>query len=121
MQETNFERLKVYQLAEQLADKAWHYVSGWEPFARNTVGSQLVRAADSVGANLAEGLGRGSVQDNRRFARIARGSLYEVKHWLNRVRVRTLVNEDDLVLLQNLTQELLPRVNAYIGSLNRKC
>ena len=41
--------------------------TGWEPFAKNTIGTQLVRAADSIGANIAEGYGRGSFADNKRF------------------------------------------------------
>ena len=76
MARTNFENLRVYQLAEQLADAIWDVVADWKIFARDTMGKQLVRAADSIGANIAEGSGRGSVLDNRRFARIARGSLY---------------------------------------------
>ena len=77
-----FENLRVYQLAERLADTIWDFVDGWDYLAKDTVGKQIVRAADSIGANIAEGSGRGSYQDNRRFVRIARGSLYEVKHWL---------------------------------------
>ena len=68
---TNFENLRVYLLAEQLADEVWKVVRKWEILARDTVGKQLVRAADSIGANIAEGSGRGSDQDYRRFLRIA--------------------------------------------------
>jgi four helix bundle protein len=60
MAKTNFENLRVYQLSEQLADLVWEIVLGWNAFARDTVGKQLVKAADSVGANIAEGTGRGS-------------------------------------------------------------
>jgi four helix bundle protein len=74
---TSFENLQVYKLAEKLADQVWTVVTGWEQFARTTVGGQIVRAADSVGANIAEGSGRGSFQDNRRFVKMARGSLHE--------------------------------------------
>jgi len=52
-------------------------VLGWNNFARDTVGKQLVRSADSVGANIAEGAGRGRFLDNRRFVRMSRGSLNE--------------------------------------------
>ena len=77
MDRTNFEKLRVYQLAELLADEIWTAVSAWDSFAKHTVGTQIVRAADSIGANIAEGLGRGSTLDHRRFVRTARGSLNE--------------------------------------------
>jgi four helix bundle protein len=69
-----FEDLRVFKLAEQLADEIWDIVSAWRYFEKNTVGQQWVDAADSVGANLAEGAGRGTPRDNRRFIRISRGS-----------------------------------------------
>ena len=84
MARTNFERLQVYQLAEQLADDIWTIVVKWNVFARDTVGKQLVKAVDSIGANIAEGTGRGTFVDNRRFVRIARASLNETQHWLRR-------------------------------------
>jgi len=84
MERTNFEKLQVYQLSEKLADDVWHIVIRWDSFSRDTVGKQIVRAADSIGANISEGSGRGSLQDNRRFVRMARGSLYETIHWLRR-------------------------------------
>jgi four helix bundle protein len=76
MERTNFEKLQVYQLSEKLADGIWKVVQDWNSFAKDTVGKQIVRAADGVGANIAEGSGRGSLVDNRRFVRMARGSLY---------------------------------------------
>jgi four helix bundle protein len=84
MARANFENLRIYQLSEKLADGIWDLVIGWDGFSRDTVGKQLVRAADSVGANISEGSGRGSSQDYRRFLRIARGSLCETLHWLRR-------------------------------------
>jgi four helix bundle protein len=90
MERTNFEKLQVYQLSEKLADNIWRIVITWDSFAKDTVGKQMVRAVDSIGANISEGSGRGSLQDNRRFVRIARGSLYETIHWLRRSYMRKL-------------------------------
>ncbi|MBN3909239.1 MAG: four helix bundle protein [Nostoc sp. NMS1] len=83
-----FQELQVYQLSEQLADDIWNIVGGWNFFAKDTIGKQIVRSADSIGANIAEGVGRGSFQENRRFIKIARGSLNETQHWLRRAYTR---------------------------------
>lgn len=71
MSRTNFENLRVYKLSEELADEIWTIVIRWDAFAKDTVGRQIVRSADSVGANIAEGTGRHNFQDNRRFVKIA--------------------------------------------------
>ena len=119
MVKSGFENLIVYKLSEDLADLAWEVVSGWDFFARDTLGKQMVTAADSIGANIAEGTGRGSFADNRRFAKIARGSLFEVKHWLRRAYKRNLLREDDIEKFQKLIQELLPKLSAYIKSIGK--
>ena len=65
MARTNFESLRVYRLAESLADQIWSIVVKWNVFARDTVGKQLVRAVDSIGANIAEGTRVGSGQKTK--------------------------------------------------------
>lgn len=77
MEKTNFEKLHGYKLSESLADGIWFIVVTWDYLAKDTVGKQIVRSADSIGANIAEGTG--NFQDNRRFIRMARGSLYETQ------------------------------------------
>ena len=52
MEKTNFETLHIYRLSEVLADKIWRIVLNWSWFAKNTVGIQIVKAADSAGAIL---------------------------------------------------------------------
>ena len=116
---SNFEKLRVYRLAEDISDRIWDLVSEWDPFARNTVGSQLVRAADSVGANIAEGEGRGSYADNRRFVRTARGSLNETKHFLRRAYRRRLLKSEDVNALKSWINELGPKLNSYLKSIGR--
>lgn len=119
MANKGFESLDVYRLSEELADILWDMVKEWQPLARDTVGKQLIRAGDSVGANIAEGHGRGSYQDNRRFVRIARGSLNETRHWLRRAYRRQLLTENQIAKLQPLLEELAPRLNAYLASIGR--
>lgn len=96
MAKTNFENLRVYQLSELLADEIWAIVINWQYFEKDTVGKQIVKSADSIGANISEGTGRGSFQDNRRFVKIARGSLNETQHWLRRAYKRNLLKEEEV-------------------------
>jgi four helix bundle protein len=120
MVRTNFENLKVYQLAENLADEIWVIVRKWDYFARDTVGKQLVKAADSIGANIAEGTGRGTCIDNRRFVRISRGSLYETRHWLRRAFRRDLLTETQVDKIRPFVDNVTPMLNAYLSSIGQK-
>jgi four helix bundle protein len=117
---TGFEGLNVYKLSERLADEIWDIVLTWNFFARDTVGKQLVRAADSIGANIAEGSGRGSYADNKRFFRTARGSLNETQHFLRRAYRRKLLTEKQVQSLKPLVDELAPRLNAFLKSIGTK-
>jgi len=118
MERTNFEKLRVYKLAENLADGIWGVVINWDYLAKDTVGKQMIRAADSIGANIAEGTGRGTLQDNRRFRRMARSSLYEMQHWLRRAYKRSLLSKQQVVSLTPIIGELSPKLNAYFRSVN---
>ena len=117
MARTNFENLRVYKLSEKLADHIWDIALGWSVVARDTVGKQLVKAADSIGANISEGSGRGSFVDNRRFVRMARGSFNETQHWLRRAFKRKLLTKKQVDDLKPLMAELGPTLNAYLRSI----
>ena len=119
MAKTNFETLRVYQLSEDLADQVWSIVVKWNVLARDTVGKQLIRAADSIGANIAEGTGRGTFVDNRRFVRIARGSLNETQHWLRRAYKRQLLVQKEIGVLKTIIDELAPKLNSYLKSIGK--
>ena len=119
MSRTNFESLRVYKLAEELANEIWKIVLRWDTFARDTVGKQIVRSADSVGANIAEGTGRHSFQDNRRFVKVARGSLNETQHFLRCAFKRNLLTSTDVKKIKPLVDNLAPQLNSYLKSIGR--
>jgi four helix bundle protein len=88
---SSFRDLDAYRLSAALARDLRSAIGGWPPFDRWSIGIQLVRAAGSVGANIAEGSGRWHRADQRQFLRTARGSLYETEHWIG------LAQEADLL------------------------
>ena len=79
---SSFRDVDAYARAADLADDLHATVASWPSFELWTTGVQLIRAVDSIGANIAEALGRWHEADRRRLLIIARGSLYETEHWL---------------------------------------
>jgi four helix bundle protein len=103
---SHFRRLGAYRLAAQLANDLHRDVATWPSFDRWSIGSQLVRAADSIGANIAESSGRWHERDKRRLLIIARGSLYETEHWMAQAEERGLLAPGSTKRLQELTWAL---------------
>jgi four helix bundle protein len=93
----NFRRLEVYKRAAKLADALHDAALRWTSFDLWTTGVQLVRAADSVSANIAEAGGRRSLGDERRFLFIARGSAFELEHWIETACRRGLLTDEHLL------------------------
>ncbi|GIK58086.1 MAG: four helix bundle protein [Chloroflexi bacterium] len=114
---TSLEDLKVLQSAERIADDVWKRVVGWEGFAKDTIGKQLVTAVDSVGANIAEAYGRFHYGEKTRFLYFARGSLFETKYWLNRSYARNLIEQKQLYAYALQLSEIGRQINAFAGSL----
>ncbi|HJX93664.1 MAG TPA: four helix bundle protein [Pyrinomonadaceae bacterium] len=106
MEKTNFVHLHIYKLSEKLADEIWNIVLRWNFLAKHTVGIQIINAADSIGANIAEGSGRGTDPELRRFFRVSRGSLYETQHWLRRAYKRKLLTDSQVNRLLPIVNEL---------------
>ena len=119
MSRPNFQNLQVYKLSETLADEIWNIVKNWDYFAKDTIGKQIVRSVDSVGTNITEGVGRYNYQDNKRFVKIARGSLNEIRHWLRRAYARNLLTIEQINKLQPIIDELSPKLNAYLNSIGK--
>ena len=107
--------LLAYRLADQLARWTWEAVDSWPKFELWGLGIQLVRAAGSVGANIAEADGRWTNADKRHLLLIARGSLQETEHWLELAHARGLVDDGFRPQLERIGRLL----NGLIRSPNR--
>ena len=112
-----FEELTVLQSAEGVADKIWRQVAQWDLFAREAVGGQLVRAVDSIGANIAEAFGRFHYGEKLQFLYYARGSLFETKYWLNRARTRDLMPAAQVQDYASQLTDLARQLNALAATL----
>ena len=110
------EELNVYNISMELGDKIWTSISDWDEFSKGTLGKQLIRAVDSIAANISEGFGRYHYKESNHFNYYARGSLYETKTWITKAYNRKLIGEDLYNDLKSRINDLGVRLNNYIKS-----
>jgi four helix bundle protein len=114
------EELQVYNLSMTLADKIWAVVTDWDFFKKDTVGKQLVRAADSIAANISEGFGRYHFKENTNFGYYSRGSLYETKTWLTKAHTRKMITDAYFESFLKDINIIGIKLNHYIKSIGNK-
>ncbi len=112
------EDLKVYSLACQLSRESWLIYNTFPWQIKKVIGDQFITAADSVGANIAEGWGRFHFRDKNKFNYNARASLLETGYWLGLLVERDLVTAERGNLLIYKIQILHIKLNNYIKATN---
>ncbi len=87
--------MELFRVFDEVSDWCWDSIETWHSRAQRTMGEKLIRAADSICANLVEGDGRYGVKDGINFLIIARASARETRQWLRKAVKRKLVSEAD--------------------------
>ena len=95
-------------------------VADWEKFDRWTVGQQVVRASDSISANIAEGFGRYHKKDKIKFYRYSFGSMEETKDWIRKCIIRELISEEQKKYIIAELEKLPKEINHLINYTNDK-
>jgi four helix bundle protein len=112
--------IEAYRIAFELSNFVWQIVLKWKTFDKNTIGSQFVRAIDSVSANIAEGFGRYTKKDKIRFFRISQASMYESLDWNQKAKCRNLISEKEYNHVFSELQKLPKALNSLIKYTNEK-
>lgn len=108
--ERKYQRLQVWQEAIELVTEVYWLTSRFPDSEKFGLVGQMRRAAVSIPSNIAEGAGRGSDKEFRRFLMIARGSLQELETQL-------IISGRLGFPLQN--PEIQERTNRIFAMLNR--
>jgi four helix bundle protein len=114
------EELEVYQLALEISKLAWKIYNRLPKDQQYSQGRQFLEAADSVGANIAEGYGRFHYKDSLKFYYNSRGSLNETKHWTTLLNQRDLILEESYIKMKSLIETEQLKTNNFINSIKSK-
>ena len=107
------EKLEVYELAELFSDEIWEIIMSWDNFKKDTIGKQVVRSADSISANIAEGYGRFYYKESKQFYFYSRGSIHETKSWIGKCKRRKIIKEEKCEELLDKAEVILIKLNAF--------
>ena len=112
--------LDAYLWSFHLSNHVWNIVISWEWFAKKTVATQFVSAADSISANIAEGFGRYHKKDKIKFYRYSQGSLKECYDWNEKSKKRGLLKEMDYQYILTELQKIESAIRRLIKFTNDK-
>jgi four helix bundle protein len=102
-----------------IAERIWKIVVDWDYFAKDVFGKQLMKAVDSVAANLSEGFGRYFYKENKQFCYYSRGSLFETKTWIRKASNRELIDEKAYLEFIAELDTIGVKLNNYIKSIGK--
>lgn len=98
------EELEIYKVSLEIGEIVWEVVETWDHFAKETLGKQFVRAADSIALNISEGYGRFYYKENKNFCYYSRGSAKETLTCITKAYQRKLISKETFgLLLEKLT------------------
>ena len=112
--------ITAYKIAFELSNYIWDITVKWDYFAKDTVGKQFVKAADSISANIAEGFGRYSKKDKIKFYRYSMGSIKESLDWNEKSKKRKLIDPQEYDYILHSLQQLPKELHGLINYTNKK-
>jgi four helix bundle protein len=117
----DFKNLKVWVKAHELTLAVYRRTRVFPKEEVYGLTSQLRRAAASIGANIAEGCGRRSDGEMKRFLQIARGSASELEYHFLLARDPQLLDNNEfkhlegkVLEVQRMLASLVQRVQASV-------
>lgn len=113
----SYRDLVVWQKSMLLAADAYRLTRRLPKQEEYRMASQIIRAAASIPANIAEGHGRGTRKDYAHFISIARGSLSELETFILLTRSLALVDAAACDEVLHLAEEVGRMLTALRGRL----
>ena len=116
----DFTDLECWKLARKVRIEVYKIVKLLPTEEKYDLGSQMRKAAVSSTSNIAEGHGRYHFQENIRFCRISRGSLYEIRDQLITCFDEKYITRDHFSRVYELAIQAAKTLNGYIRYLRNQ-
>ncbi|MDB5250233.1 MAG: hypothetical protein JWQ40_4627 [Segetibacter sp.] len=113
---TSYKKLDAGKKAMLLINEVYHVCKLYPKEELFALTSQTKRAAISIAANIAEGVGRNYKKDTIQFLHIATGSLYEVETLLNIAVMVEILPEEKFNPFERMIDEEIRILNGLIKS-----
>lgn len=117
---SRYEDLEIYKISVEVAIEVYKLTKKFPREETYGMVDQLKRAVTSIGANIAEGFGRFYFKDKLVFFYHARGSLFEVKHFLEISFRMGFITEEEKNSLFTKLNNLAVKLNNFINSIGRQ-
>jgi four helix bundle protein len=112
----DFKELTVWQVARKLRSLIYRFTRGFPKEEAYGLTAQMRRAAVSITANLSEGFGRFSYQENAQFCRLSRASAYELRDHLTTALDENYLSKAQYEEAEKLAMDVIRLLNGYIRS-----
>src|SRR5690606_33636454 len=112
-------QLQVWIKAHEMVKEIYHLTSSFPKEETFGLSSQLRRAVVSIPTNIAEGGGRGSDADFKRFVQIAFGSASEVEYLMQLAFELSYITEKDYIHLNDGVTEIKKMLASLINKLKQ--
>ena len=113
----SFEDLECWKICREFRKEMKELTKKFPLDEKYKLTDQLIRSSRSITANIAEGYGRYTFQENAKFCRDARGSLTESLDHLIVALDEKYIDENELNNYREKYQKCLALLNGYIAYL----
>lgn len=117
---TRYEDLEIYKISVEITIEVYRLTKNFPKEETYGIVDQLKRAVTSIGANIAEGFGRYFFKDKLVFFYHSRGSLFEVKHFLEISYRMGFITEQEKTDLFVKCNNLSVKLNNFISSIGKQ-
>lgn len=113
---TTYKNLEAWKLGMRIVQQIYIVTKIYPKEELFALTSQTKRAAVSIPANIAEGIGRNFKRDTIQFLHISRGSIYELETLLNVATLVNILQIETFDTIQIMIEEEKKILNGLINS-----